>query len=152
MWFVNEMCFWSPSPAIKARWFRAVGVVSYHTLLFPYCYFRQRNEFRQNKTRPLPVALTQPKAVLSCPRNGCLGFISMLPSASWSVGDGKTSAPALWESCSWPEPDQKQEVIEISPKKFFFSWDLQPGGHFLNSLFPWCNHWLCLHQCNGAQP
>lgn len=91
--------------------------VSHLTLLFPCCHFGQRNKFRQNKNWPLAVALTQPKAVLSCTVKGCLSFISMLPGASWPIRDGNTSAPALWESCSWPEPDQKQEVIEISQKK-----------------------------------
>lgn len=132
------MCFGSPSPAVEARWLRAVSIVSYHTLLSPDCHFEQRNEFRQNKTRPLPVAPTQPKAVLSCPRSGCPSFSSMLPSASWSVGEGKTSAPALWESCSWPEPDQKQEVIEISHthKKKSFLLRSSARGSFSELSFP----------------
>lgn len=119
-WHLHETCFWPPSRAIQGRWLIPIWV-SYLTLLFPCCHFGHRNKFRQNKNWPLAVALTQPKAVLSCTLKGSLSFISMLLGASWPVGDGNTSAPALWESCSWPEPDQKQEVIEISQKKKIFS-------------------------------
>lgn len=150
---LHETCFLTSKSCHAGEVAQPHPWVSYLTLLFPCCHFGQRNKFRQSKKWPLAVALTQPRAVLSCTVKGCLSFISMLPGASWPVEDGNTSAPALWESCSWPEPDQKQEVIEISPKKKnLFSWDLQPEGQFLNSLSPWCNHWLCLHQCNGAQP